>query len=35
MFYERILVIGHGGSVISSVPCVQKVAGLNPTEATT
>ena len=24
---------GHGGSVVSSVPCVRRVAGSNPTQA--
>ena len=30
---QRVNFVGRGGSVVSSVPCVQKVAGLNPTLA--
>ena len=30
-----MFVVGHGGSVVSLVPCIQKVAGLNLTPAAT
>ena len=29
--HEDVTHLGHGGSVVGSVPCVRKVTGWNPT----
>ena len=29
--FIAVIIVGHGGSVVGSVPCVRKVSGSNPT----